>query len=393
VARHGDAGSPPAACAPVSPAPVLQSRAPDANARGELSWAYRDPVLGFTASAPAIGPDGTVYAIANLRLFALAPKDGSVRFSTASLEAEPFLPTPLVDEAGRILVSSGQVALYAFTSDGKRLWRAQLTGPPHDAGPVTSPVRVPGGYALGTGARILFVDECGGLRTAYDHATRLAGELAADGDGSVYAAEPGGNAVVAVSVTGLRWRSVIGQVARGFAITADSVYATTGAAGLVARLERGSGHVTAQTTLPARVGGAIVLADGTVVVAATPAEAPQTTRLYARDAALAARWQVDVPGHITLLPVATSAGIFLGTSDGTESRVFLVGPKGQVVFATDCPGCAFAGAAPAIGNDGTAFIPAYPRMIALRTPGAEDATAPWPRARGGNAQNRGAPRR
>src|SRR5262249_58949091 len=123
--------------------------APARAGRGGRPGPFGPRVLASLLARPAVGPDGTVYATASIRLFALAPADGSLLWQAPSAEAEPLIATPLVDESGRILVASTQVALYAFAPDGKQLWRSQLAG---GTGTVTAPVRLPHGFALGAGA-------------------------------------------------------------------------------------------------------------------------------------------------------------------------------------------------------------------------------------------------
>lgn len=385
----GPADAPPRPCNP--PAPALDGGAmgaPDPAARGELAWAYRDPVLAFPFAQPAVGPDGTVYATASIRLFALAPADGSLLWQAPSAEAEPLIATPLVDESGRILVASTQVALYAFAPDGKQLWRSQLAG---GTGTVTAPVRLPHGFALGAGARVFWIDDCGQWIGTYDHSARLSGDLAAAAEGTVYAGEPGAGAVVALGLDAkLRWRTVIGQAPGGLAVGPDgAVIVTTGSAGVVARLDGASGAVRARVPLPARVGAPVLAADGTILVAATQNGAPLGGRVYAlAPADLSERWHADLPGQITLLPAVTTAGVVLGISSGAQSSLLLLGDGGAVRFSTPCNGCSFVGTAPALGADGNAYTSALSRMVALRTPGVLDPRSAWPRARSADDANR-----
>ena len=362
---------------------------PDPAAQGERAWSYMDPLLTFAQSQPAVAPDGTVYVAASVRIFAFAP-DGTLRWVQKSTEAEPLIPTPVVDRAGRVAMASGQVALYLWDSDGTLVFRTQLSEPPAHAGPVSAPVIAGQGFALAAGARILWLDGCGQLTAMYDHNQLLTGQLAAATDGTIYAGEPSGGAVVAVSPNGqLRWRSVMGAAPGDLAIAGDgTIVVTDGAAGDVALLDPGSGMVRKKMHLDARTGGPIVLGDGTIVVSATAEGNPVLGRLHALTPQLAPRWSADLPGQLTLLPVATTGGILVGASDGTTARlVAFDAQSGAMRWATPCAGCTFVGTPPAIGDDGNAYADAYWSFVALKTPGVLDPAAPWPRARGADNHN------
>jgi outer membrane protein assembly factor BamB len=369
--------------------------APDPSARGQLVWQFRDPVLSFPAAEPALGEDGTVYAAQSLRLFALSPQDGTLRWSTASTEAEAFVPAPLVDEAGRVAITSAEVALYVFAADGRPAFRTQLEGPPQNGGPVTAPVRLPSGFAFGAGARLFLLDDCGQPIAIYDHDRLLAGPLCAGPDGFLFAAEPAAGAVIAVAPDGSRsWRTVLGadQVPGGLALDGGAVVVTTGSGGRVYWLDASSGQLRAQAEPGGRVGAPVALADGGWVVAGTPADAPSTGRLYAFGADGSARWQLDLPGRVTLLPALTTAGIVVGTENAQGTELVLVSTDGALVFASDCADCTFVSTSPAVGPDGTLYTSALSRLVALRAPGALDPRSPWPRARGADERNSGRPR-
>ena len=348
-----------------------------------------DPLLTFMQSQPAVGPDGTIYVAGSVRLFAFAP-DGTLRWVQKSSEAEPFLLTPVVDRAGRVAMTSGQVALYLWDSDGTAVFRTQLSEPAAHAGPVSAPVIAGDGFAFSAGARIAWLDGCGQLVAMYDHDQLLSVDLAAATDGTIYVGEPSGGAVVAVAPNGqLRWRTPIGASPGDLAIAADgTVIATDGSAGNVTLLDGSSGALRKKMHLDARTGGPIVLADGTIVVSATADGNPLLGRLHALTSSLGPRWTADLPGQISLLPVATTGGIVVGASDGSTARLVAIDAQsGGIRWATPCAGCTFVGTPAAIGDDGNAYVDAYWRIVGLKTPGVLDPAAPWPRARGGDNRN------
>jgi outer membrane protein assembly factor BamB len=363
---------------------------PDPTARGERAWTYQDPLLAFLQSQPAVAPDGTILVSASIRLFALSPTDGSVRWVAKSSEAEPFVPVPVVDGAGRVAMTSGQVALYLFAPDGSLVFRAQLGEPAANGGPVSAPVLTADGFAFAAGGGVFWLDPCGQVLATYTHDALLLGDLAAGADGTIYAGEPAGGAVVAIGPDGKkRWRTAIGAAPGDLAIAGDgAVVATTGAGGDVAILDGATGAIRKQMHLDARTGGPIVLGDGTVVVAATAQGNPTVGRLHALGADLSPRWSMDLPGQVTLLPVATTGGIIVGASDGTTARLVDVDAQsGAIRFATPCDACTFVGTPAAIGDDGNAYADALRSIVALRTPGVLDPASPWPRARGADNRN------
>src|SRR5262249_49996571 len=134
---------------------------PDPAARGERAWTYQDPLLSFLQSQPAVAPDGTIFVSGSVRLYALSPTDGSVRWVAKSGGAEPFIPVPVVDGAGRVAMTSGHVALYLFATDGSLVFRAQLGEPAMFGGPVSAPVLTGSGFAFAAGGRVFWLDPCG----------------------------------------------------------------------------------------------------------------------------------------------------------------------------------------------------------------------------------------
>src|SRR5262249_21079234 len=178
-----------------------------------------------------------------------------------------------VGAAGRVAMTSGQVALYLFAPDGSMVFRAQLGEPAQYGGPGSAPVLTGHGFAFAAGGRVILLDPRGQGLAIYDHDALLVGDLAAGAhrtlyagqpagaDGTMYAGEAAGGAVVAIGPDGKRrWRTVIGAAPGDLAIAGDgAVVATTGAAGDVAILEGASGTMRKKMHLDARTGGPIVL--------------------------------------------------------------------------------------------------------------------------------------
>jgi outer membrane protein assembly factor BamB len=379
-------------CAAPPRAPAAPALPLDPAARGQLAWGYEDPTLTFLGAQPALGASGAVYATSGIRLVRLSTA-GQPSWMAPSSEAEPLVPTPLADEAGRIWVASGQVALYAFAEDGTRLLRVQLDPPPAEiGGEVRAPVRLPSGIALAAGGRVYFMDDCGALTARYDHPRRLAGAMIAFGDG-VVAIEPEGAALVGIGPGGLRWRAALGDLPTSLAASADAIVAASAGSASVFLVDPRSGTIRARTTLAAaRVAAPIWLGSSEIVLGATDPADRLRGWLHALDGhTLAVRWSAALSGQITLLPVATAAGIVVGVSDGRQSKLALIDASGQPRWEAVCDGCSFGGTAPALDASGTLYAAAVGRMVALRVPAALEPRSPWPRADGADDGNRARP--
>jgi outer membrane protein assembly factor BamB len=138
------------------------------DAQGEQLWTFHDPDAQHIQGAPAIGPDGLLYAASDLGLgaFALDPADGSLQWSNPG---EPFMydvgnpfgtemkfgPSEPGGEIDQVYVHmDGNDRLYAFTLDGNQRFGASVGGgTSHEPvigsdGTIYSPMGGPGFWTL-----------------------------------------------------------------------------------------------------------------------------------------------------------------------------------------------------------------------------------------------------
>ena len=113
--------------------PMLLSVTSAQSAEPSVVWVHEFHNPYGVPSAPALSPDGTIYAIGEC-LFALH-LDGTVRWEQAPSEEQTCIgdPVPVVDTDGDVygrpldISGSGVPAISAVHSDGKRKWDANVT--------------------------------------------------------------------------------------------------------------------------------------------------------------------------------------------------------------------------------------------------------------------------
>jgi hypothetical protein len=167
---------------------------------GALLWSF---VSGGTASSPALGADGTIYAgSGDRRIYALAP-DGSVRWSYAF--PSPVFAPPTIGADGTIYTASDDAYFYALNPDGTLKWRFLLgTGVRSSPGLASD-----GTIYLGAGRFLWAFNPDGTLQWRYPTGGNNASP-AVGADGTVYAGAFDGY-VYAVNPDGtLKWRFLTG---------------------------------------------------------------------------------------------------------------------------------------------------------------------------------------
>jgi uncharacterized repeat protein (TIGR01451 family) len=110
--------------------------------KGELRWVWAHPQLGdptrpqpVVIDSPAIGPDGTLYAVFQDAVYAFAPADGALvwRSSYQFVDADRPVGGPVVAPDGTLYLTTqappppeggeGEAFLYALRRDGALGWR------------------------------------------------------------------------------------------------------------------------------------------------------------------------------------------------------------------------------------------------------------------------------
>jgi outer membrane protein assembly factor BamB len=99
---------------------------------GSVLWTY-DPTIASEATAPAIGPDGTIFVAWDLNYFGAVEPDGTERWQI--FDDKPFREQPTPSPDGSFVVgvggdfgASGRVEAFD-AANGQSLWEAPLTLP------------------------------------------------------------------------------------------------------------------------------------------------------------------------------------------------------------------------------------------------------------------------
>lgn len=90
--------------------------------KGELKWSYD---IGSVADSPSIGPDGTIYTGSlGGRLVALSC-DGKLKWQ---FQINDFIHSPSFGSDGTLYVGAAPLVLFAMDSNGKKLWESHPEG-------------------------------------------------------------------------------------------------------------------------------------------------------------------------------------------------------------------------------------------------------------------------
>jgi outer membrane protein assembly factor BamB len=166
---------------------------------GQVRWSFE--AFNSNVSAPAVGPDGSVYVHAGSSLYCLDPVTGHPRWSRALPLYSSSRVSIALGADGRVFAAVER-AIAAFSAGGDSLWSRSLSGY-WQTGPV---VRHDGSVCVAVGESLLCLEPGGDLRWARvvntDYVAAYA--LACAPDGAVYFA---GNEVLwAIAGDGtLKW--------------------------------------------------------------------------------------------------------------------------------------------------------------------------------------------
>ncbi len=90
---------------------------------GSLRWTFTGQWPEAIRNAPAIGEDGTIYFVYhNVPLTALDPKDGSVIWSLSLDVDDHCFSSPAIGADGTVYVATQPGIIYAVSHDGQPLW-------------------------------------------------------------------------------------------------------------------------------------------------------------------------------------------------------------------------------------------------------------------------------
>ena len=371
----------------------------------EILWTYKPH--GLRASSPAVANDGTVYFTAvdssekpaKSYVHALDP-DGTLRwrYETAdSLGSWAFISAPAIGPDGTIYVGAGpegdSAFLVAINSDGTRKWRYTLA-----KAEVSAP-------AIGSDGTIYFTAQPSYHRTIFalnpdgsllwqyptDTTQEWASAPSVGQDGSVYFGQPAG--LCALTPSGqLAWKHNTEPCEVGCppAVGADgTLYFGASARGITwmyALNPDGTPRWQSQRPVgsePAATdvwGTPSLGSDGTVyfTLSLSPvggATEPQRGYLYALDADGKFKWEYTVKNSYAFDSPAIDADgtIYFGAGNG----FYAVKSNGRVKWCYDYK-TYFLWASPAIGPDGTIYSVTWNDLFAVEGSSPLD-NSPWPK--------------
>ncbi len=357
-----------------SPPPSIVS---DAKA-GQKKWNFKTAVAGewlLSRSAAALNPSGdTIYTNSRHRLYAIS-YTGTLVWSYNVNDAG----APTVSADGTIYIGSSDNKLIALKPDGDEKWSYQ-------AGPIT------GSPALAMDGTVYFGDRFGffyAINPDGQEKWRLKiGDfvdsspiVAADGtiyfgsrDGKLYAARPDGT---------VKWTFKTGdEVYSSPAIGADRTIYFGSYDGKIYAVNPDGTEKWRQAVLEGSViNSPVVGGDGTVYIAGGIA---RRTNLYALNGATGAvKWSSATDADGT--PAIGSDGtIFVPLSTGS---LWALNSAGQTIWKFDIPDTADV-TQPAVGYDGTVYFGYGSYLYAVASKSAGLANSPWPKFQKNN-QNTG----
>ena len=278
---------------------------------GVIDWVYQG-TGGWTASTPAVGPDGTLYlGSGDTGLYAINGRTGTLKWRYAT--GSQIVSSPVIGGDGTVYFGSNDNNVYAVNGQtGTLKWKFTTQGP-IESSPALS-----------------------GNGTIY---------VGSD-DSNLYAINSQSGALVWVFGTGNKVQSspVIGPDGTIYIGSSDTnVYAVNGLTGSLI-WTFGTGNAVVST--PA------LGVDGTLYITSTDGF------LYSLESKSAAlNWQYNTGTSITSSPVLAADGtVYFGFSYafGNANNFFaLNGKSGKVIWSLNVPTVS---ASPAIGADGTLYL-------------------------------------
>ena len=269
--------------------------APPAGIEPNVLWTI-DLGPGRQTSSPAIGPDGTIYAMGGQgRLSAIAP-DGQLRWS---VQTGPVLKaSPALGQDGTVYVSSMNGKLYAVAPPadpagqvGTIRWVFRFAEFPGGGRPVVSHSPPPGADGMGSGAspmvgpdgsiyvgannsNLYALTPDGRLEWLFEAEREIAGiwstpALSRDGRTLYFGANKGGLYAVNCADGSLKWQySIVGSLYSSPAVDATNTVYTGSTVGHVLAVDGASGRLVFDYDARAPIWTAPALRpDGSVVVA------------------------------------------------------------------------------------------------------------------------------
>ncbi len=174
-----------------------------------------DPASPFQMSAPAVGPDGTIYVTSgSSKLYAISL--GGTTNWTYTLGA-PTFASPAIGPDGTVYIGADDNFVYAIDSRGTLRWRYLADGFVESSAAVSADGSIyVGYYKVGQGG-LLALTPNGELRWSFDHGAGISASPAIDAAGNVYVKELTSFWFRAVDASGSNiWSFTTSDVSRNF---------------------------------------------------------------------------------------------------------------------------------------------------------------------------------
>ncbi|MBU5443829.1 PQQ-binding-like beta-propeller repeat protein [Paenibacillus sp. MSJ-34] len=345
---------------PVQPEQPKQPGNPKATVR----WEYRFNAMVFTA--PAVGPDGTIYVGTDKRkLYAIKP-DGSLKWE---IELN-FSPNKLaVGSDGTIYAAADPNAsneVHAFDPDGKKKWEFTRGGPEvklYFDNPFSAPAVGTDGviYIGGASDRKMYAIEPDGAKKWENATAGLAASPIVGKDGTIYVGDTSGVLYAFTSTGAKKWTLPIGGlIFNAPTIAPDgTIYLTTRVLGLK---EQGLYAVHPEglkkwsyTDYSYPRSSPTIGADGTIYVGAE-------MELLAFNPDGTVKWRMLTKDTMRSKPAVGMDGTIYA---GTNNMLYAVDADGKVKWEFGAN--SIGSKDPVIGNDGTLYAVSSSSLHALGT--------------------------
>ncbi|MBA3849894.1 MAG: hypothetical protein C0502_07845 [Opitutus sp.] len=317
---------------------------------GSLRWQFTG-ATDWIDSAPAIGPDGTVYAASwDGKLYAIDPATGAKRWQYAAVGF--IASSPAIAADGTIYIGSGDRNLHAVNPDGTGKW----TYPVEDWIDSAPAIGPDGTVYFGCyDGNVYALRPDGTLRWQASTGDNVISSPALGADGTVYLGSNDGKFYAFDGSTGaLRWSfTTAGSIMGSAAVGADGTVYFGSADGYFYALHGTTGALVWRFNVGAEIYSTPALrADGVIVFGSGD------SYLYALNADGSARWRLLTGDFVDSSPALAPDGtIYVGSFD---RRLYAVYGNGQGPAAA-APWGAFHRDAQ---RDGRSSPPSVPLVVA-----------------------------
>ena len=343
-----------------------------------LHWAFKNNQI--FSSAPAIGPDGTVYVGSwDKRLYAIDGKTGNKQWEFETKDRVRSSPT--IGPDGTIYIGSSDKNLYALNSDGTQKWVFETEGEIYTSPSLDAKGTV---YLAGSDQKVYAFDEKTGVKKwALKMASRMESAPVIGEDGTIYVGARDKFYSINSKSGKMLWEFETG----GWSVKAPvigngNIYFSDGSRFFALDEKTGNKKWGISNENKASFFSPSLAVDGTIYVGSGE-------KLYALNPDGSKRWEFTAGSNVASTPViGADDTIYIAIMN---DRVCAINPDGSIKweFGTWFVNCELA--SPALDADGILYINISGKqgiLYAIKTDSKGPAKSPWPMF-GQNAQRTG----